>query len=444
MRQWKINNWARLAVGLTILCASSASAQLEFEQDPINYSASTPHDRIADLKEKLDAGSTTLAYSEEHGYLPALLDYLRVPTSSQVLVFSKTSLQRDRISPRTPRALYFDDDVYVGWVRNGDVMELSAADPNLGGVFYTLDQRRTDRAVITRQTDHCLLCHSSTHSDRVPGHIMRSVYSDRAGLPVLSSGTFRTDHTSPLRERFGGWYVTGTHGAQRHMGNEIVRGVNGPEDLDCEAGANVTDLRERLDTAPYLAAHSDLVALLVLAHQTAMHNQLTAANYSGQFTLRDALVMNHALDRPEDYESDSTRRRYASAAEKVLDGLLFVDEAPLTDAVAGTSDFAAEFAARGPFDSQGRSLRQFDLRKRLFRYPCSFLIYSEAFDGLPDRVRELVYRRLWEVLTNVEVTDKFAHLKPADRLAILEILRETKQGLPDYWREDAVGAKDNT
>jgi hypothetical protein len=248
MRHVNSDDWTRLAAAVMILCATPAWAQLEFEQDPINYSTSTPGDRIAQLQGRLDASTTTLAYDEDHGYLPALLEFLRVPTSSQVLVFSKTSLQRDRISPRTPRALYFDDDVYVGWVQNGDVIELSAADAKLGGVFYTLDQRRTDRAVITRQTDHCLLCHSSTHSERVPGHIMRSVYTDRAGLPVLSSGTYRTNVTSPLRERFGGWYVTGTHGRQRHMGNEIVHGVNGPEDLNCEAGANVTDLRERLNT----------------------------------------------------------------------------------------------------------------------------------------------------------------------------------------------------
>ncbi|MEO8497974.1 MAG: hypothetical protein ABI614_23145, partial [Planctomycetota bacterium] len=407
--------------------------QLEFENDPINYSAAAPHDRVAQLKEQIEAGDVTLSYDAKHGYLPALMEYLQVPASSQTLVFSKTSLQRHCISPRTPRALYFNDDIYLGWVQQGDVVEISAVDPQLGAVFYTLDQHNESRAVITRQTDHCLLCHASSHTQRIPGHIMRSVYTDASGLPVLSSGTYRTDDSSPLSERWGGWYVTGTHGKQRHMGNAFVDGTSGPEDLDAEAGANVTDLSNYTRTTPYLTPDSDIVALMVLGHQVSVHNRIAAANFSGRTTERDADVMNRALDRPQDYESDSTQRRYASVAEKVVECLLMVDEHRLSDPISGTSNFAAEFTAQGPFDSQGRSLRQFDLTRRLFRYPCSFLIYSAAFDGLPDRVRQQIYQRLWEVLSGADQAEEFAHLTPADRRAILEILRDTKNDLPPTW-----------
>jgi len=426
--------WLSLLVVLTIvLSAARASAQLEFERDPINYTAASPRDRIALLQQKLQTEEFTLKYDDKHGYLAALLDYLQVPQSSQTLVFSKTSLQRHRISPRTPRALYFNDDIYVGWVQNGDVIELSAVDPQLGAVFYTLDQRDREKVTIQRQTDNCTICHASTHTSRVPGHIMRSVFVDAAGLPRLSSGTYRTKDSSPLKDRWGGWYVSGTHGRQRHMGNSITRGIRGPEDLDREAGANVTDLSSWLDTDPYLTPHSDLVALMVLGHQAAVHNQLTAANFSGRFTARDTAVMNEALDRPDDYESDTTKRRYASAAEKVVEALLLAGETELTDEVRGSSVFAAEFSSLGPFDNQRRSLRELDLKRRLFRYPCSFLIYSDAFDSLPPRVLSIVYRRLFEVLTNVERSETFSHLTRADRQAILDILRETKPGLPAYW-----------
>ncbi|MCA9119569.1 MAG: hypothetical protein H6822_11405 [Planctomycetaceae bacterium] len=410
-----------------------AFGQLEYERDPINYSATAPQDRVARLKEQLDDGKVDLDYDVTHGYLPALMEYLQIPTSSQTLVFSKTSLQRHRISPRSPRAIYFDDDVYLGWVQQGDVIEISAVDPQLGAVFYTLDQNNASSAVIKRQTDHCLLCHASSHTQRIPGHIMRSVYSDASGLPVFSSGTYRTDDTSPFAERWGGWYVTGLHGRLRHMGNAIVEGRISPEDLDREIGANITDLTDRIPTSRYITQDSDIVALMVLGHQVSVHNQLAAANFQGRTTERDSEAMNRALERPVDFESDSTRSRYASAAEKLVEAILMVDEYEFSDTISGTSSFAKDFEVRGPFDTQGRSLRQFDLKRRLFRYPCSFLIYSDAFDGLPKRIRQQVYSRLWEILTGADQSQQFAHLTTTDRRAILEILDETKQDLSQSW-----------
>lgn len=430
----------RLPLALLVLFlagTSTAVAQLEFERVPISYSASEPTDRVSQLLNELETGSVTLSRDDRHGYLRSLLQALDVPVSSQTLVFSKTSFQRHRITPRTPRALYFSDDVYVGWVQRGDMIELSTADPQLGAVFYTLDQDSDpQRPAIMRQSDHCLICHASTHTNRVPGHIMRSVYPDRSGLPMLASGTYRTDHTSPFRERFGGWYVTGSHGEARHMGNQTVSSRLKPEALNRESGANLNELPEHVDAAKYLSPHSDLVALMVLAHQVAMHNQITAAGFSARRTLHDAQVLAEMLDEPPDYESDGTKRRFANAAEKLVRWLLLHDENSLASAISGTSTFRSDFEKLGPFDKRGRSLRHFDLSRRVFRYPCSYLIYSDSFDALPDRLLRDVYRRLWDILSGQDQSDEFAHLTPADRRAIREILKDTKAGLPAYWQID--------
>ncbi|MFN9720483.1 MAG: hypothetical protein ACK58L_17430 [Planctomycetota bacterium] len=411
-------------------CCGVVCAQLDHEQEPINYSRQRATDPVAALMERISRDGATLTWEPEHGYLRSLMAALDVPESSQTLVFSKTSLQISRITPRTPRAIYFNDDVYIGWVQHGDVVEISAADPQLGGTFYTLDQRTKDHPVIERETARCLQCHGSTHTRRVPGHIVRSVFADEAGQPIFRLGTHITDDTSPFRERWGGWYVTGTHGDARHMGNCCIEDEEKSETLDLESGANVTDLTSRINTRSYLTPHSDIVALMVLEHQATMHNVLTAANHSGRITARDAEIMNTALERPKEFESDSTDRRYDSAAENVVKCLLFADSASLTDTIRGTSGFAEQFALRGPVDSQGRSLRQFDLKTRLFQYPCSFLIYSESFRQLPDGVQKRVWRRLDEILSGKDSSPRFAHLSGDDRAAIHQILVETLPGCP--------------
>jgi hypothetical protein len=259
--------------------------------------------------------------------------------------------------------------------------------------------------------------------------LVRSVFSDRGGVPLLGSGTFTTNHGSPFDERWGGWYVTGTHGELRHMGNVCIQDKSEPEQLDREAGANVTDLTRFVRTAPYLSPHSDIVALMVLEHQTQMHNALTRANFETRLAEHQDQVMNQALGRPAGHRSESTQRRIATVADEVVRHLLFSGEFRLTSVVQGTSDFAAEFAERGPHDHRGRSLRAFDLSQRLFTYPCSYLIYSESFDRLPPVVKTQVYDRLRSVLTGADLSPDYAHLTASDRKAILEILSETK---PDF------------
>jgi hypothetical protein len=260
--------------------------------------------------------------------------------------------------------------------------------------------------------------------------LVRSVYSDRGGQPMIGSGTFSTDHRSPLAERWGGWYGTGAHGDMRHMGNVVARDRTRPEDIEREAGANVADLSSLIDTSPYLAPTSDIVALMLLEHQVQMHNDITLANFETRHALYYDQIMNSALERPADYQSESTQRRVAAAGDKLLKYLLFCDEFSLSSPVSGDGEFRRTFEQRGPRDRQGRSLRDLDLTTRLLKYPCSYLIYSEAFDRLPQPVRGYVVGRLHDVLTGADEDPAFAHLSAQDRLAILEILSETK---PDLW-----------
>jgi hypothetical protein len=426
-----------LSLAVTLVFAFAAPpvrGQDSFEQEPILYLTAEPEDVVSRLQAQIAGGDAQLAYRQDRGYLDDLLGKLQVPRSSQTLVFSKTSFQPSKISPRTPRALYFNDDVYVGWVQNSDTLELSVANPKLGSTFYTLE-KSAGGPRFTRQTHNCLQCHASAHTDGIPGHIVRSVYPGEDGTPVYRAGTFRTDQTSPFEQRWGGWYVTGTHGTQRHMGNVLVQDPEATELLDVEAGANLRDLSSKFDTAPYASGHSDIVALLVLEHQSQLHNLITAANFETRRALHHQAVMNRLFKEPEDYQSDTTKSRIRNACRRLVAYMLFTDEAPLNSEIVGGSDFTREFAARGPFDERGRSLRQFDLKRRLFKYPCSYLIYTESFAGLPPAALDQVYRQLYDVLTGTDEDERFAHLASADRQAILEILRATKSDLPAYWRQ---------
>ena len=411
-------------------------AQVSFEEAPINYNKEKPENLITRLQKKLNKGQITLEYERDkgNGYLAAVLKSLEIPVSSQVLVFSKTSLQVRHIDPQSPRALYFNDDLYIGYVQGGPVLEVSASDAKLGTVFYTLDQTQSAKPTFVRKTFECTQCHASSLTQGVPGHIMRSVYPGPDGMPVYREGTYRSDQSSPFEERWGGWYVSGTHGKMRHMGNMIFRKGDSSVNLNREPGANVVDLEKWIDTDAYLGQHSDIVSLMVLEHQTKMHNLIARAQFEGRITVRDAEVMNKMLERKASFQSDSTKRRFESSANRLVDHMLFTDELVLKDRIRGVSSFQTDFPLSGPRDLLGRSLRDFDLEKRLFKYPCSFLIYSESFDALPQPILDFVYQRLWKILSGKGDPKKYAHLSAEDRLAIQQILIETKPKLPDYWK----------
>jgi hypothetical protein len=410
-----------------------------FSDAPIYYRTAPVSDPVARLQAALDEGSATLDHDAGFGYLPAVLDALGISRRSQMLVFSKTSFQYRQIAPATPRALYFNDDVYVGYVQGGKALELIAFDARQGAMFYLLDQRPAEKPSFQRAELDCTQCHIAAATRQVPGVFVRSVFTRPTGTLSVGARSFVTGHDSPFAERFGGWYVTGHHGQLRHLGNAVVAAGAGPEAIDREEAANRRTVSPLVDTSMALTPHSDLVAQLVHAHQTQMHNLITLTNYQARLALHAA-----GLDEAADPSAltATLRTRYETPAEELVRYLLFADEAPLGDTVSGTADFAKQFAALGPRDSRGRSLRDFDLRERLFRFPCSYLIYSAAFDQLPPPALDYVYRRLVEVLSGRDRSEAFARLTDAERRGVREILADTKPAFAAAWQRFETSSVD--
>jgi len=402
-------------------------AEDEFEHPPIAYSTSLSRDPVAQLKERLKAGTEKLEADSNGSYLRSLLKALNVPESSQCLVFSKTSMQIPYISPRTPRSIYFNDSVYIGSVVGSSVMELTAIDPQLGCVFYTLEREQQDYRII-RDHGQCLSCHATSRTEQVPGALVRSIYSDKSGRPRSGSSTYITDHRSPFEQRWGGWYVTGEHGTMRHLGNAFALDRDDPQFVDKELGANQPYLPASIAKDSFLVPTSDIVALMVLEHQTRLHNLITRANYEARQAAYLDQSMNAALGRDKDHVSESTQRRIASVGDALISGLLFVDEFQLTSTIRGSSGFAESFSKRGPFDSRGRSLYELDLEKHLFKLPCSYMILSEHFDGLPDSVMKYIKSELQAILSKRKQAPKGAWLDDANCSAIRELLDEVKPG----------------
>jgi hypothetical protein len=412
----------------------------EIEREPIDYATAPAHNCVTRLQSRLAETKTLAQAKDARTFLRSLLTELKVPESSQVLVFSRTSLQRQKISPDRPRAIFFNDDVYVGSCQNSDLFELSAVDPKLGAVFYSAEFRPGKAPAIQRHNDACMSCHGSSATSGYPGHMVRSVFPDDEGFPILSLGTYRIDQRTPLKQRWGGWYVTGKTGSQTHLGNRTFKG-NEDRDVVVRSTQNRTKVDDLIEAERYLHGSSDIIALMVLEHQAEMHNLLTKANFQTRIGQHQDASLNKELGRAPDTMSETTWRRIQNVGEQLVKYMLFADETPLVEPVVGTTSFAKDFAAQGPRDAKGRSLRDVDATGRLFKYPCSYLIHSEQFDTLPAAMKDYVLKRLHDVVSGRDQRQTFAHLSASDRQAILEILRETMPNLPAYWRSNAADSK---
>jgi hypothetical protein len=410
------------ALGTALVFAQNAGMfSASRDHAAIQYSTRATRDAVLRLNLRVESGELQLALDGPRGYLRSVLAALDISPSSQTLVFAENSLQRAHISKATPRAIYFNDTVAVGWAKGADTVEAAALDPTQGVVFYSIAQKAQQKPQFARGTQ-CLQCHLTAETSGVPGLFAMSVLPLSDDKNDYARG-WAMDHRTPIDDRWGGWYVTGAQVPTRHLGNVPVSHV--PRSyVRADVAPKLTTATGAFDTSAYLTPHSDVVALLVLNHQVHMTNLLTRLGWEARIAAHDLPAGNTGGLPP----------RIRDLARELVDYLLFVDEAPLPSAVRGSSAFAKEFSAKGPRDTKGRSLRDLDLTRRLLRHPCSYMIYTEAFEALPPAAKNIVYERMWEVLSGKETGTAYAQISLSDRRAIVEILRETKKGIPDYFQ----------
>ncbi len=429
-----------LGLLLAACAAGAVSAQSlpDYEQPPVSYSATAPDDAMTRFQRRLAAGEIVLG-GEGRDVLRAVLQAFEVPVASQILVFSKTSLQRGRIRPSRPRALYFSDTTTVGWV-SGGLIEVATVDPRLGPVFYAVDATGlpSQPARIERDAD-CLRCHGGTFVRDVPGLFIRSVFPAENGEPLLRHGSLVVDDQTPYEQRWGGWYVTGYHGPLDHRGNALAR-EQGDELVFRPHAGRPDELSEFFDTSAYLAPTSDVVALAVYEHQTAMQNALTRAAFACRRMLHYQHSLQQTFKEPTTDEPayDSVRSVFAGAVENVVDRLLFRGEAALPAGLDGHPAFRAAFVAGVPRGPDGRSLKDLDLKDRLFALRCSYLIYSPMFRALPPPLLARILDRLDAVLAGREAADRYAYLGTAERNAIRALLLATHPDIRARWQSPAA------
>ncbi|MBW8865730.1 MAG: hypothetical protein JF610_00095 [Acidobacteria bacterium] len=380
----------------------------------VGYIARPTTDRIATLNQALVDGARTLRRDDRTGYLQPVLDALGLSVDSQLLVFSKTGVQRAFTSPHNPRALFFDSSVVVGYIPGAPLIEVAAHDPQQGVVFYTLDQHASTPSF--RRATMCLTCHISATTLGVPGLIARSNAVGEDGNVQPQFGSNDITHQTPHPDRWGGWFVTSEalvpYSQRAHAGNITFSngGVTSNQVF-------MEWLSSEPETRGYLSPASDIVALLLFDHQAHAINLLTRLNWESRVV---------AAGGPAGTADGSL----APLETELADYLLFDGEAPPSVALETRPGFAQHFAAAFPKDRRGRSLADLDLAKRIARYPCSYMVYSPAFDALRPGVREAVYQRMIDALTRRDRRDERGRASAEDRRAVLEILRDTKPDFP--------------
>ncbi len=420
---------------VTVVAAGSVAVTAQLDRSMFAPRASHPaidyygpaSDPVSGLNLSLRDGDIALEVDGPLGYLESVLEALDIDVESQVAVFSKNSLQSPFIQPDNPRLVYFSDTVVVAAIRGAPLIEVASVDPEKGVLFYTLDQQRPpDIPAFARQDQLCLRCHDSINSLGVPGMLARSVMPSPDGRINPQLGNYLINHESPFEERWGGFYVTGRHGGLRHLGNGVITDRENEESIRPNQELTLASIAGRVEEGAYLVPSSDIVALMIFEHQMHMINLLTRYGWEVRYALRSPLGGNPALTVVNLIDLED-------ALGEVVDYMLFVNEPEFQFPVTGSSGFSETFEDRGPRDGLGRSLRQFDLGRRLMRYPLSYMIYTHAFDGLPVEARNAIYARLWQVLSGMDEDPKYDRLLLEDRRAIIEILQATKSGIPAYF-----------
>jgi len=416
---------SRFLTMLMFLAISSAWAAetkeprvIEFKNPPHSYLEAKPKDRFAELQEKAQKGEVKLDTTNDKAFLTSLLQALNIPVSSQIMVFSASSLQSEIINPRNPRALYFNEDTYIGWVPGG-LVEIIAADPEMGPMFYVFDRLRPGGPVpnVTRSTK-CMNCHAGNATRRLPGLIAESLLVSRAGS---SLETYRRDvqgHQIPLEDRFGGWHLTGQHNIANNRANVMGIPNNGKNEITSVNPGQFSDL------SLHLLPTSDILPNLTNEHQMGFENRLVYAIYTVRQLKSEGKGMLGAAAKAEIEERAQELARY----------ITFADEAKFpAKGIVGDPAYVQDFLRDRKVSKTGLSLKDLDLKTRMFKHRCSYMLYTDTWKAAPKELKERVYYHMALYLRE-QPDAQHAHLPPSERVAIRSILKDTMTDLPAWWR----------
>ncbi|MEA3208281.1 MAG: hypothetical protein QOE70_1338 [Chthoniobacter sp.] len=402
---------------LSITAPGAEPGSRDLEAPPHSYYQRTLRDRFTRIKDDVESGKIALDRHSEKAFVISLLRALGIPATSQMLVFSTTSLQLRLISPASPRALYFTEDLYIGYVPGGRI-EVVSLDPELGAIFYIFDIPRGEQPVRVERSTRCMNCHAAEDTGQVPGLVVKSVVPGPTGGSLDSFRREQTGHAIPFDQRFGGWYVTGGSALAQPWANVIGRLFAG------NISKQTIPPGTLFDFAHYPVATSDLLPQLLLEHQAGFVNRVVAATYRARTHLhtdQGVLSAEHAAELDEQ-------------ARIVTRYLLFADEVPLPPGgVEGDAAFKTDFLRDRRSAANGISLKDFDLRTRLLQHRCSYMIYSAVWQGLPPAIKERIYRRLRAALDPARPEAEYAYLPTAEKQSIRAILRATLTDLPGDW-----------
>lgn len=405
----------KVLIGAAVLTATLGAEELPripFADPPHDYWKREAKDEVSLLLKRLRAGEAQLDTSSEKAYLLSVLKELKVSPSSQILVFSGTSLQSGLIRPTNPRALYFNEEVYVGFVPGGR-LELVAVDGEMGPVFQIFGRGAGSIPEVER-TDRCMNCHAGNPMYRLPGFFTESVIPSASGGSLDGFKRDMVGHTVPLTERFGGWHITGAHERDFPLANLMGRSINGKVDKI----KNPPGSQFNWDTYP--VETSDLLNHLIHEHQLAFHNLVTLAVY------RTREVMDAGKGNVRNADIPILN----DLARQMVRYILFANEAKLpSGGVKPAKEYEQDFLSRKIAAKNGASLRDLDLRSRLFKHRCSYLIYTPSFQALPPVFKDRVMAGLRSALSDQGLPE-FAYMPLPERQAIRAILRDTLPGLP--------------
>ncbi|MCE9518065.1 MAG: hypothetical protein K8R87_00620 [Verrucomicrobia bacterium] len=403
-----------IVILMMVVIAPAADIK-DFTAPPHNYWTQPPRDRFTKLFEQVKSGSMKLDERTPNAYLSSLLRALEIPLSSQLLVFSVTSLQSNLISPTNPRALYFNEDTYVGYVPGGRI-EIASFDPELGAIFYIFQIPRGGEAPLLDRSNRCFNCHAGSFSHHVPGLFVESVISGDNGGPLVGFRREASGHGVPFAERYGGWHVTSKLDFPTKA-NTLGDYYQGKLTTRPNPPGAIFDLQN------YLVPTSDIVPHLIHEHQVGFTNRVIEANYSarekfaagqGKLASADTAALN-------------------DLATGLVRYILFADEAKLPAPVQGEETFLRDFTGVKKASATGLSLRELDLMTRLLKHRCSYMIYSSLWDGMHPFIKQSVEAKLWNALKENSPDPAFAYLPTTEKRAIRQIIKETKPGLPSWW-----------